>query len=123
MKKFFGSIAVLMFIGIVLVSGCSVQEEAEAVKEAVEEVASEESAASPAVTAELDMVEVAPDEELVYLDVAAAEASSFDQTPDWAPEPEPMATVDGDMLTRWSSDYIEGPAVDIFRPGRRKGGL
>jgi hypothetical protein len=46
--------------------------------------------------------------ELVYLDVADAAASSFDQTPDWAPAPDPMAPVDGDMLTRWSSDYKEG---------------
>ncbi|MFH1305208.1 MAG: discoidin domain-containing protein [Candidatus Omnitrophota bacterium] len=45
---------------------------------------------------------------LVYLTVADAKASSFDKTPDWAPEPNPMAPVDSDMLTRWSSDYVEG---------------
>ncbi|MDD4957461.1 MAG: discoidin domain-containing protein [Candidatus Omnitrophica bacterium] len=51
------------------------------------------------------VVGVAEGEPLVYLVVEGAEASSFDQTPDWAPEPDPMAPVDGDMITRWSSDY------------------
>ena len=41
---------------------------------------------------------------LVYLNVVNAVASSFDTTPDWAPPPEPMAPVDRDMLTRWSSE-------------------
>ncbi len=44
-------------------------------------------------------------EELVYLKVANAVASSFDETPDWAPRPNPMAPVDLNMETRWSSDY------------------
>ena len=39
---------------------------------------------------------------LVYLKVEKAVASSFDETPDWAPMPNPMAPVDGDLLTRWS---------------------
>ncbi|KJJ85205.1 protein containing Coagulation factor 5/8 type [Candidatus Omnitrophus magneticus] len=45
------------------------------------------------------------DEELYCLPVVAGKASSFDETPDWAPAPNPMAPVDGDMLTRWSSNY------------------
>ena len=46
--------------------------------------------------------------ELVYLKVEGAIASSFDETPDWAPKPDPMAPVDGDMATRWSSGYRDG---------------
>ena len=41
-------------------------------------------------------------EKLVYLEIENAAASSFDDTPDWAPKPDPMAPVDRDMLTRWS---------------------
>ena len=67
----------------------------------------EEGSSTTGVTGKaLPTVEVAEGEPLVYLDVVDAEASSFDQTPDWAPAPDPMAPVDGDMLTRWSSDYI-----------------
>lgn len=39
---------------------------------------------------------------LVYLKAVDARASSFDDTPDWSPEPEPMAPVDGNFETRWS---------------------
>lgn len=45
--------------------------------------------------------------DLVYLQAVDGTASSFDQTPDWAPKPDPTAPIDGDMTTRWSSDYIE----------------
>ncbi len=48
--------------------------------------------------------------ELVYLRVEDAVASSFDDTPDWAPRPDSMAPVDGDLNTRWSS--ILGPDFD-----------
>lgn len=41
-------------------------------------------------------------EPLVRLEVTGAKASSFDNTPDWAPLPDPMAPFDVDMLTRWS---------------------
>lgn len=54
----------------------------------------------PAAT--IESVEVPEGDATVYLAVAAAEASSFDDTPDWAPLPDPMAPVDRDMLTRWS---------------------
>ncbi|MCQ9207199.1 MAG: discoidin domain-containing protein [Omnitrophica bacterium] len=49
-----------------------------------------------------EVLEVAKGEPLVYLKVEAAVCSSFDDTPDWAPKPDPMAPVDRDMLTRWS---------------------
>ena len=66
---------------------------------------------------ELEEFQLTEGDELVHLPIAAAEASSFDQTPDWAPEPNPMAPADGDMLTRWSSDYIEGPQWIAFDMG------
>ena len=43
------------------------------------------------------------DQDLVYLKVASAAASSFDNTPDWAPPANAMAPVDGSFDTRWSS--------------------
>jgi len=49
-----------------------------------------------------EVVQVSKDDPLVYLQVTAAKASSFDDTPDWAPMPDPMAPFDHDMLTRWS---------------------
>ncbi|MGB2629716.1 MAG: discoidin domain-containing protein [Candidatus Omnitrophota bacterium] len=71
-------------------------------------------------TATLETVQVAEGDPLMYLDVADAKASSFDKTPDWAPSPNPMAPVDGDMLTRWSSNYTEGEQwiyFDLGKPG------
>ncbi len=47
----------------------------------------------------------ATSEELVYLNVNAVSVSSFDTTADWAPLPDVRATVDGNLLTRWSSQY------------------
>ena len=41
---------------------------------------------------------------MVYLLVERVSSSSFDTTPDWAPEPDPMAPVDGNMTTRWSPE-------------------
>lgn len=49
-----------------------------------------------------ETVPLAKDEPLVYLQVTGAKASSFDDTPDWAPMPDAMAPFDRDMLTRWS---------------------
>ena len=46
-------------------------------------------------------------DELVYLKVDNATTSSFDHTADWAPLPEPKAVIDGDLLTRWSSNYTD----------------
>ena len=41
----------------------------------------------------------------VYLKVGSVNVSSFDITPDWAPLPKPGVVVDGNLLTRWSSNY------------------
>lgn len=68
----------------------------------------------------IETVDVPEGDELVYLKAVAAEASTFDQTPDWAPEPNPMAPADGDMLTRWSSDYIEGDQWIYFDLGEER---
>lgn len=43
----------------------------------------------------------------VYLKIDAVTVSSFDATPDWAPPPEPRATIDGSLLSRWSSNYTD----------------
>jgi hypothetical protein len=66
----------------------------------------------------LETVRVTQDEPLGYLEVQNAVASSFDQTPDWAPEPDPMKAADGDMLTRWSSDYLEDSQWIYFDLGQ-----
>ncbi len=60
----------------------------------------------------------AASDELVYLEADNASASSFDLTPDWAPPPEPKAVIDGDLLTRWSSDYTDSQwiCLDFGRP-------
>ncbi|MEA3488800.1 MAG: discoidin domain-containing protein [Candidatus Omnitrophota bacterium] len=114
MKKF----TILLFLAVFslfMTVGCSGN---------VEEIAPEEGSSRKSIvpeekgkTVSVEKVEVAADEPLVYLNVVAAEASSFDQTPDWAPEPNPMAPVDGDILTRWSSDYTEGPQWIYFDLG------
>jgi hypothetical protein len=49
----------------------------------------------------------AQDNQLVYLNVASVEVSSFDTTADWAPLPQAAATIDGDLLSRWSSNYTD----------------
>ncbi len=52
-------------------------------------------------------VEAEAGESLVYLSVEAVEVSSFDATPDWAPPPDSKAVIDGDLLTRWASEYAD----------------
>lgn len=54
----------------------------------------------------------------VYLNVENATASSFDESPDWAPRPDAMAVADGDMETRWSSGYTDGEWIylDLGKP-------
>ncbi len=69
-------------------------------------------------TAVLETVSVSADEPLAYIKAVGAEASSFDQTPDWAPDPNAMNAADVDMLTRWSSDYYEGPQWIYFDLGQ-----
>jgi hypothetical protein len=56
--------------------------------------------------------------DLVYLKIADAAASSFDESPDWAPKPDSMAPFDGDLQTRWSSAYKDGEWIyfDFGKP-------
>lgn len=86
MKKIFALVLSVVFAGMFAVCGWA------------QEVKTSESA--PAQTA-------APAGKLVFLKITGSEVSSFDQTPDWAPEPNAMAVADGNMLTRWSSNYDE----------------
>jgi hypothetical protein len=65
-------------------------------------------------------VTIAADKPLVYLNVENAAASSFDETPDWAPRPDAMAPVDRDMLTRWSSKLGADNEWIYFDFGRPK---
>ncbi len=46
-----------------------------------------------------------PANDVVYLKVESAVASSFDESPDWAPRPNAMAPVDANLDSRWSSAY------------------
>jgi len=57
-------------------------------------------------------------EGLIYIPIVSAEVSSFDITPDWAPEPDPMATADSSETTRWSSDYSAGEQWISFDLGK-----
>lgn len=57
-------------------------------------------------------------EKLVYLKVENAAVSGFDETPEWAPRPDPMAPVDADHENRWASAYKDGEWIyfDFGRP-------
>jgi hypothetical protein len=119
MKKTLGMFAVAALAGVFVLTGCGKNEDIEMPVSPRTEVTS--AAPVKAVSekqAVLEVVEVPEGEELVYLKAVGGEASSFDQTPDWAPEPNPMAAADGDMLTRWSSDYKEGPQWIYFDLGK-----
>lgn len=63
--------------------------------------------------------ELTTNNDLVYLKVENAVASSFDETPDWAPRPNPMAAVDASLDTRWSSGYKDNEWI-YFDFGTRK---
>ncbi len=108
---------VLLMVGAMVLFGCSPSDTAQAQKK--ESVKKEPVKAAVVKEGVAETVSVPGGEELVYLDVTSAAASSFDQTPDWAPEPNPMAPVDGDMLTRWSSDYAEGEQWIYFDLGKQ----
>ena len=56
--------------------------------------------------------------DLVYLKVQAAAVSGFDETPDWAPRPDPMAPFDADKENRWASAYKDGEWIymDFGKP-------
>lgn len=98
--------ALFIILPAMVLAGCAQEAKLEAPEAAsVEEVAV------------VEKVEVKEGEPMVYIQAVAAEASSFDQTPDWAPEPNPMAPADGDMLTRWSSNYTEGDQWVYFDLG------
>lgn len=75
----------------------------------------EKAALAPAV---VETTEPAPQDDLVYLKAEAAVVSGFDETADWAPKPDPMATFDGNLETRWSSAYKEGEWIymDFGKP-------
>jgi hypothetical protein len=56
--------------------------------------------------------------DLVLLKVNSVTVSSFDTTPDWAPPQDANAPVDGDLLTRWASNYTDNQwiAFDFGAP-------
>ncbi|MBU0683484.1 MAG: discoidin domain-containing protein [Candidatus Omnitrophica bacterium] len=96
MKKSYTSfILAIILVSMAVVSmSCSKQD-----------MAGGEGAPEVSATVRIEQEGVLGNENMAYIPVVNTEVSSFDVTPDWAPEPNPMATVDGDMLTRWSSDY------------------
>ncbi|MFH1877655.1 MAG: discoidin domain-containing protein [Candidatus Omnitrophota bacterium] len=113
MRRIAGIFSVLFGFFVLILAGCSGSK------------ISEGTAGTPAEkemvqVQSLEVVNAGNEEDLVYLDVTGAEASSFDETPDWAPEPDPMAPVDGDMLTRWSSNYHEGEQWIYFDLGKER---
>lgn len=108
MKRIVLSIAFVCVLGV-MITGCSDSG-----------TASREAASGERGKKIGDMLEVAivpAEAPLYYLPVSRAKVSSFDQTPDWAPAPDPMAPVDGDMLTRWSSDYEDSEQWIYFDLG------
>ena len=116
MRKLLGVFVIVLSM-VVIAAGCSKKEEPFSPTKTRE--ARVEKSKAP-VTVTLETVEADTDDPLVYLKATAAAASSFDQTPDWAPEPNPMAPADGDMITRWSSNYIEGPQWIYFDLGKER---
>lgn len=106
MKKIFTLVLCVIFVGFFAACGCAKQESNQAA--APSAPAAAEKAAAEVKPAAAIAAQAVPDSELVSLTITAAEASSFDTTPDWAPEPNAMAVADGDMLSRWSSNYEEG---------------
>lgn len=103
--------SVLLLLLAYPLSGCGTKEEP------VSEVKYETAKPASDTALLIETVEVPSGDPLVYLKAVDARASSFDETPDWAPEPDPMAPVDGDMLTRWSSDYNPGDQWIYFDLG------
>ncbi len=66
-----------------------------------------------------DAVFAADAEDLVYLKVKSAVASSFDDTEGWAPPEDAMAPADGDLGTRWSPKYLDNEWI-YFDFGKKK---
>lgn len=98
-----------LIFGFILFSGCGKKENA---------IKPESVSVDKAVKTSYESVEVGENDPLVYLQALDAKASSFDETPDWAPEPDAMAPVDGNMLTRWSSGYEGASEWITFDLGR-----
>lgn len=102
---------IMLCIGaLVLAFSCSSCQAAEKADPSKEKTAAAAPQAAPA--------EKKPAEELVYLKVEKAATSGFDETPDWAPKPDPMAPFDGDPETRWASAYKDGEWIymDFGKP-------
>ncbi len=119
MRRNTGVFLGFLFMCFLAVSGCGGAKGTDSAKDAKTVPAQvSQPARQTAKEADIKTVQVAADDTLAYIKAVAAEASSFDQTPDWAPDPNPMNAYDGDMLTRWSSDYHEGPQWIYFDLGK-----
>lgn len=116
MKKIFTLVISAVLIGMFAAVGCAKQENAAPASSA----APAEKPAAPAVekVEKVEGVGVTPSGDLVFFSITAAEVSSFDTTPDWAPEPNAMAVADGNLLTRWSSDYAEAEQWIVLDLGK-----
>ena len=114
MKKVYAIFVLTIVFGIMTLSGVSCGK-----KEAVspKEVRLNKSVPSAEAILSEDEKKI-ESEGLIYIPVVSAEVSSFDITPDWAPEPDPMATVDSSETTRWSSDYDAGEQWISFDLGK-----
>ena len=114
MKKVYAIFVLTIVFGIMTLSGVSCGK-----KEAVspKEVRLNKSAPSAEAILSEDEKKI-ESEGLIYIPVVSAEVSSFDMTPDWAPEPDPMAAVDSSETTRWSSDYNAGEQWISFDLGK-----
>lgn len=104
MKKLFTLVLCLVFVGMFAACGCAKQENA--AQAAPAQASAAEKPAAPAQTPAAP-AQAAPAGNLVFLKIEGATVSSFDITPDWAPEPNAMAVADSNLLTRWSSNYEE----------------
>lgn len=121
MRRRTGILLVLVSLCFLSVSGCGKTETSQTAN-VEKKVTGVTKAVKPEAKAEatIETVTVSSDDPLVYIDVKDASASSFDQTPDWAPEPNALNASDGDMLTRWSSDYHEGDQWISFDFGQEQ---
>ena len=116
MKKVFTLVVSVVLVGMFAAVGCAKQENASPASS----TATAEKPAAP-LAEKVEKVEgtgVTPSGDLVFFSITAAEVSSFDITPDWAPEPNAMAVADGNMLTRWSSDYVEAEQWIVLDLGK-----
>ncbi len=103
-EKIVACLMMVSFFGMVICNSSCISEE-------------EPRGGAPAATS-TPAAPAASDNDLVYLKVEHAVASSFEETPDWAPKPDPMAPVDGDLQTRWSPQYNDNEWIyfDFGKP-------